>query len=118
MIYELRTYQLRMGALPTYLDLAENKLLPALAEHGIKPVGFWTTEIGTLNEVVHLWAYKDLNDRQQQWGKWFQDPRRAEYEIAEPSDRESEQQDSQANDVLRVEVTQSARAQIHALSVR
>jgi hypothetical protein len=79
MIYELRTYQLRMGALPTYLDLAENKLLPALAEHGIKPVGFWTTEIGTLNEVVHLWAYKDLNDRQQQWGKWFQDPRRAEY---------------------------------------
>lgn len=79
MIYELRTYQLRMGALSTYLDLAENKLLPALAEHGIKPVGFWTTEIGTLNEVVHLWAYRDLNDRQQQWGKWFQDPRRTEY---------------------------------------
>jgi hypothetical protein len=79
MIYELRTYQLRMGALPTYLDLAENKLLPALAEHGINPVGFWCTEIGTLNEVVHLWAYEDLNDRQQKWAKWFQDPRRAEY---------------------------------------
>jgi hypothetical protein len=79
MIYELRTYQLKMGALPTYLDLAEHKLLPALAEHGIKPLGFWHTEIGTLNEVVHLWAYSDLNERQEKWAKWIQDPRRAEY---------------------------------------
>ena len=79
MIYELRTYQLKMGALPTYLELAENKLLPALAEHGIKPLGFWYTEIGTLNEVVHLWAYTDLNERQEKWGRWKEDPRRAEY---------------------------------------
>jgi hypothetical protein len=78
MVYELRTYQLRMGALPAYLELAETKLLPALAEHGIKPVGFWYTEIGTLNEVVHLWAYADLNERQQKWAKWKEDPRRDE----------------------------------------
>ena len=79
MVYELRNYQLRMGALSTYLELAENKLLPALAEHGIKPTGFWKTEIGTLNEVVHLWAFKDLNEREEKWAKWFQDPRRVEY---------------------------------------
>jgi hypothetical protein len=23
----------------------------------------WTTEIAQLNEVVHMWAFKDLNDR-------------------------------------------------------
>lgn len=79
MIYELRTYQLKMGGLPAYLELAENKLLPALAEHGLKPIGFWNTEIGTLNEVVHLWAYVDLNDRQQKWAKWKQDPKRVEF---------------------------------------
>ncbi len=78
MIYELRTYQLRMGGVPEYFEIAKTKLLPILAEHGIKPVGFWTTEIGTLNEVVHLWPFEDLNDRQQRWAKWKEDPRRVE----------------------------------------
>jgi hypothetical protein len=78
MIYELRTYQLKVGALPQYLEIAKTRLLPILAEYGIKPVGFWYTEIGTLNELVHLWAYTDLTDRQQKWARWRKDPRRAE----------------------------------------
>ncbi len=78
MIYELRTYQLVTGGLPDYLELARTKILPCIAEHGIKPVGFWSTSIGTLNEVVHLWAYEDLNERQAKWDKWAKDPRRAE----------------------------------------
>ncbi len=78
MIYELRTYQLAFGALPDYLETAKSKLLPVIAEHGLKPVGFWYTEIGTLNEVVHLWAFSDLNERQRCWASWAKDPRRAE----------------------------------------
>ena len=54
------------------------ELLPAIAEHGLKPVGFWYTEVGTLNEVVHLWAFADMNERQQKWASWGRDPRRAE----------------------------------------
>jgi len=79
MIYELRTYQLKMGGIPQYLAIAEKRLLPVLSEHGLKPVGFWTTDIGTLNEVVHLWAYQDLNERQENWAKWAKDPRRPEF---------------------------------------
>ncbi len=78
MIYELRTYQLVVGGLPEYLETVKTKLLPVIAEHGLKPVGFWYTEIGTLNEVVHLWAFADLNERQQKWGSWARDPRRGE----------------------------------------
>ena len=78
MIYELRTYQLVFGGLPKYLEIAKTKLLPIIAEHGLKPAGFWYTEIGALNEVVHLWAFTDLNERQRCWGNWAKDPRRAE----------------------------------------
>ena len=78
MIYELRTYQLAVGGLPDYLEAVKTKLLPAIAEHGLKPVGFWYTDIGPLNEVVHLWAFKDLNERQQKWGSWARDPGRVE----------------------------------------
>lgn len=78
MIYELRTYQLVVGGVPRYLEIAKSRLLPLLAEHGLKPVGFWYTEVGTLNEVVHLWAYSDLNERTRQWKSWTGDPRRAQ----------------------------------------
>ena len=78
MIYELRTYQLRVAGVPEYLETAKTKLLPALAEHGLKPLGFWSTEIGTLNEVVHLWGFEDLNERQEKWARWAKDPRRPE----------------------------------------
>lgn len=78
MIYELRTYQLAAGKLPEYLALVKTEVLPLVAEHGLKPQGFWYTEIGTLNEVVHLWPYSDLNDRQQKWASLAQDPRRGE----------------------------------------
>ena len=64
MLYELRTYQLAVGGLPEYLEVARTKILPGVAEYWLKPVGFWHTEIGPLNEVVHLWAYADLNERQ------------------------------------------------------
>jgi hypothetical protein len=30
--------------------------------HG-KLEGYWVTEIGALNQVVHLWSYSDLNER-------------------------------------------------------
>ena len=78
MIYELRTYQLKVGSVPEYFKIAETELLPALAEHGIEPAGFFYTDIGTLNEVNHLWAFEDLNDRHERWAKWVADPRRPE----------------------------------------
>ena len=78
MIYELRMYQLVPGGVPEYLELARTKILPWIGEHGIKPLGFWTTSIGTLNEVVHLWGYQDLGERQAKWDAWAKDPRRAE----------------------------------------
>jgi hypothetical protein len=39
-----------------------------------KNVGLWQTEMGQLNEVVHLWAYQDLNERAAVRGKVMQDP--------------------------------------------
>jgi hypothetical protein len=37
-------------------------------------VGLWQTEMGQLNEVVHLWAYGDLNERAAVRAKVTQDP--------------------------------------------
>jgi hypothetical protein len=62
-IYELRTYTLAPGKQAEYLKLSGGVGRKARGDNYGKLEGFWTTEFGTLNQVVHLWAYPDLNER-------------------------------------------------------
>jgi len=59
MIYDMRTYDLQPGALQQYTDAVREVALPLREEHGIKLAGWYSTDIGKRNRVVHIWAYKD-----------------------------------------------------------
>lgn len=63
MIYEERTYTIAPGKLAQYLETYKTLGLPVQLEIMGKLVGFWHTEIGGLNKVVHIWAYESLDDR-------------------------------------------------------
>jgi hypothetical protein len=63
MIYEMRTYRLYPGKVPDFMRILEEGL-PVREKHS-KLVGMWSTEIGELNQVVHLWKYKDMAERAQ-----------------------------------------------------
>jgi hypothetical protein len=71
-IYELRTYRTPVGKAGEWLG--HFKAIMPVREKYSKNVGLWQTEMGQLNEVVHLWAYHDLNDRAAVRGKVMQDP--------------------------------------------
>jgi len=61
MIYEFRTYKLKPGSLAEV-----EKRFGAGYEHrkNFSPLtAFWHTEIGPLNEIIHVWGYKDLAER-------------------------------------------------------
>ena len=63
MIYEVRTYDLQPGAIPQ----AEDAFAEAL-HHREKysPIAaFWHTEIGPLNQIIHVWGYETLEKRAQ-----------------------------------------------------
>jgi len=60
-IFEMRTYLLRPGAVPL-LEEAFGKALPARAKLS-RLGGFWRTEVGTLNQVIHVWPYQDAGER-------------------------------------------------------
>lgn len=63
MINELRIYTLKAG---TAGEVAKNSGTVARSIRGDdygKLEGYWITEIGPLNQVVHLWSYADLNER-------------------------------------------------------
>jgi len=63
MIVEMRTYTTPAGKVPelakAYQEFGENVQVPILG--GL--IGAFTTEIGPLNQVIHLWGYEDMADR-------------------------------------------------------
>lgn len=62
MIIDHRTYTIQHGRTGEYLKLFEEKGLPVQLKHLGDLAGFFVTAIGPLNEVVHLWRYKDMAD--------------------------------------------------------
>lgn len=63
MIYEERTYTIKPGTMAEYVKNYEELGLPVQLEVLENLVGFFTTEIGGLNKVVHIWGYESLDDR-------------------------------------------------------
>lgn len=63
MIVEERIYSLKIGAAAEYLKLYEAEGLAVQRSILGRMVGYFTTEIGALHQIVHLWAYKDLAER-------------------------------------------------------
>jgi hypothetical protein len=63
MIYELRTYTVKPGTLGDMVKAASTLSREIRGDDFGKLEGYWSTEIGQLNQVMHLWSYSDLNER-------------------------------------------------------
>ncbi len=62
MIVEMRTYQLKTRSVPE-VEKRWAEALPARLK--LSPMaGFWHTEVGALNVIIHMWPYKDLAERE------------------------------------------------------
>jgi len=74
MIVEQRTYTLYPGK--------QAEFVAAYTELGLKPqsailgnmVGWYTTEVGELNQVIHMWGYVSFEDRLVRRAKLMADP--------------------------------------------
>ena len=66
MIYELRTYTLYPGGLAPWLKLYEEHAIPIFETiQTMQLIGYFRTETGVLNRVLHLWAYPDKPAREE-----------------------------------------------------
>ena len=61
MIYEIRTYRIVPGSLPE----VEKRFGEAYEKRKkySELTAFFHTEIGPLNQIIHIWGYKDLEER-------------------------------------------------------
>lgn len=63
MIHELRTYQVKAGNVGQYVEQSGSIARPIRGDRYGKLLGYFSTDLGPLNQVVHLWEYADLAER-------------------------------------------------------
>ena len=63
MLYELRTYTVKPGSLGDMVKAAATVATEIRGNDYGKLEGYWSTEIGPLNQVMHLWSYSDYAER-------------------------------------------------------
>jgi len=79
MLVEERTYTLHPGKTAEYLKAYEAVGLEVQRAILGNLIGYFTTEIGTLNQIVHLWGYESMADREDRRRKLLEDPVWCEY---------------------------------------
>ena len=55
----MRTYDIAMGRITEYMDAVREVALPVRERYGVRLAGWYYTDVGIQNRVVHIWAYRD-----------------------------------------------------------
>ena len=74
MIVEQRTYVFHPGGLPKFLALYDKPVRDIQASILGNLIGYFTTEIGMLNQTVHLWGYESYEERQRRRAELMKSP--------------------------------------------
>lgn len=98
MIVEQRTYTMKPLRAPEFLALYERLALPLQRKYLGNLIGFFVTEVGPLNQVVHLWGFASLAERERRRADMEGDPQWAVYRKAL---RELDAIESQESKLLR-----------------
>lgn len=79
LIVDHRTYTLQPGKAAEYLEIYAKHGLAIQIRHLGAPLAYMSSDIGPLNQIVHLWGYPDIADREQRRQKLNADPAWNEY---------------------------------------
>jgi hypothetical protein len=63
MLVEHRTYTVKALHTADFLQLYERAALPLQLKYLGHLIGFFVSEVGPLNEVVHLWGFDSMAER-------------------------------------------------------
>ncbi len=79
MIVEQRVYTIKMGSAPLYFSTYEQVGLAVQRRVLGNLVGYYLSDMGELNQVIHQWAYESYADREQRRAKLYADPEWGQY---------------------------------------
>jgi hypothetical protein len=71
-IVEMRIYTIHIGKMAELVDLYRREGFPVQSRILGNCVGWYTTEFGPLNQIVHMWGYESFADRTRRRAELFQ----------------------------------------------
>ena len=74
MIVEERIYTLKIAGVAEWFKAYEAEGFKVQLAHLGNMVGYYTTEVGDLNLIVHMWAYENFEDRLKRRASLAADP--------------------------------------------
>jgi len=74
MIVDLRIYTVRPGKAAEFVQLYQEHGWPVQSRILGRCLGYYTTVEGTLNQIVHIWAYDSQADREARRAAMAADP--------------------------------------------
>lgn len=74
MIIDYRAYTLQSGTVSAFMELFEAEGLEPQQRICGNFLGLYRTEVGNINQIIMMFAYQDLNDRQKRRDQLYQDP--------------------------------------------
>ncbi len=88
MIYEVRTYNLKPGTVAQFEE-SFAEAIPHRAKYS-PLAAFWHTDIGPLNQVIHVWPYESLEERDQIRAEASKDPNWPPHDLSMIQEMQSE----------------------------
>lgn len=73
MIIEKRTYTLHPGKTQEFLALYEAEGLRLHTKY-LTMVGYFTSDIGPQNQIITMWSYNDMAEREEKRARLYADP--------------------------------------------
>lgn len=74
-VYEQRTYTLHVGNMSKLVSLYTEVAWPLFARRGYDTslVGYFIVDVGSLNQLVHLWRFDHDTARREFWAQLYAD---------------------------------------------
>ncbi len=74
MIVELRIYKIKPGEVQNFINIYDKEIREIHTKILGNQLGFFYTEVGNVNEVVHLYGYESFEDREKRRNKLTNTP--------------------------------------------
>ena len=75
MFFELRVYHCAPGRLPALLKRLADGGVALFKRHGIRPLGFWTVDIGqSSSDLIYLLEWESFAERERKYAAFLADP--------------------------------------------
>jgi hypothetical protein len=73
-IVDLRLYTIRLRKMAEFIDVFDRLAMPVQLKYLGRPLGMFTSAVGPLNQIVHLWGFSDMGEFERRHAERDKDP--------------------------------------------